>query len=95
MDIGIIGSGHVGSALAGRLIERILGVDDVSAKAKVLRLIDALGFDGINAGTLADSWRQQPDCLAIVQTERSANGSYKELPFWAIRRTSQASAVLV
>jgi hypothetical protein len=26
----------------------------------VLRLIDALGFDGINAGTLADSWRQQP-----------------------------------
>ena len=34
--------------------------DDANAKAKVLKLIDELGFDGIDAGTLADSWRQQP-----------------------------------
>ena len=31
-----------------------------AAKELVLGLIDALGFDGIDAGTLADSWRQHP-----------------------------------
>jgi predicted dinucleotide-binding enzyme len=41
--------------------------DDLAAKAKVLRLIDALGFDGIDAGTLADSWRQQPGTPAYCR----------------------------
>ena len=26
----------------------------------MLALVDALGFDAIDAGTLAESWRQQP-----------------------------------
>jgi len=26
----------------------------------VLRLVDELGFDGVDAGALDDSWRQQP-----------------------------------
>ena len=30
----------------------------------ILELIDQLGFDGIDAGTLADSWRQQPGAPA-------------------------------
>ncbi|WP_331544742.1 NADPH-dependent F420 reductase [Luteibacter sp.] len=34
--------------------------DDENAKAKVLKLIDELGFDGVDAGSLSDSWRQQP-----------------------------------
>ena len=34
--------------------------DDPDAKGVVLGLIDELGFDGIDAGALADSWRQQP-----------------------------------
>lgn len=34
--------------------------DDANAKAKVLKLVDELGFDGVDAGGLADSWRQQP-----------------------------------
>jgi predicted dinucleotide-binding enzyme len=34
--------------------------DDALAKAIVLRLIDHLGFDGVDAGGLDDSWRQQP-----------------------------------
>jgi hypothetical protein len=34
--------------------------DDVAAKAVVLRLIDELGFDGVDAGGLDESWRQQP-----------------------------------
>jgi predicted dinucleotide-binding enzyme len=34
--------------------------DDPAAKRKVMALIDELGFDAIDAGTLDDSWRQQP-----------------------------------
>lgn len=34
--------------------------DDEAAKAVVLRLIDELGFDGVDAGGLGESWRQQP-----------------------------------
>jgi 8-hydroxy-5-deazaflavin:NADPH oxidoreductase len=33
--------------------------DDVAAKAKVIELVDQLGFDGFDAGGLGDSWRQQ------------------------------------
>jgi 8-hydroxy-5-deazaflavin:NADPH oxidoreductase len=43
----------------GRICLSIAG-DDPRAKEVVLRLIDELGFDGLDAGTLADSWRQQP-----------------------------------
>ena len=34
--------------------------DDKAAKAVVLKLIDELGFDGLDAGTLDESWKQQP-----------------------------------
>lgn len=34
--------------------------DDESAKAIVFNIIDALGFDPIDAGGLDESWRQQP-----------------------------------
>jgi 8-hydroxy-5-deazaflavin:NADPH oxidoreductase len=30
------------------------------AKAIVLKLVDDLGFDGVDAGALDESWRQQP-----------------------------------
>jgi predicted dinucleotide-binding enzyme len=36
-------------------------------KDVVLGLMDALGFDGIDAGTLADSWRQQPGTPAYCR----------------------------
>ncbi|WP_424853654.1 NADPH-dependent F420 reductase [Streptomyces sp. SAI-170] len=35
--------------------------DDEAAKAKVRALVDELGFDTVDAGGLADSWRQEPD----------------------------------
>lgn len=35
--------------------------DDEAAKRVVRDLIDQLGFDTVDAGALADSWRQQPD----------------------------------
>lgn len=34
--------------------------DDQAAKVAVMRLIDELGFDPVDAGGLDDSWRQQP-----------------------------------
>lgn len=34
--------------------------DDVQAKKVVMRLIDDLGFDPVDAGGIDDSWRQQP-----------------------------------
>ena len=34
--------------------------DDAAAKKQVMALVDQLGFDPVDAGSLADSWRQQP-----------------------------------
>ena len=34
--------------------------DDPAAKQVELRLVEELGFDGVDAGTLDESWRQQP-----------------------------------
>ena len=34
--------------------------DEPAAKAKVIALIDDLGFDGVDAGGLDESWRQEP-----------------------------------
>jgi predicted dinucleotide-binding enzyme len=41
--------------------------DDKSAKALVLRLVDELGFDGVDAGGLDESWRQQPGTPAYAK----------------------------
>jgi 8-hydroxy-5-deazaflavin:NADPH oxidoreductase len=44
---------------AGRAVIPVAG-DDPAAKSAVLELADELGFDGLDAGPLAESWRQQP-----------------------------------
>ena len=44
---------------AGRIALPVAG-DDKAAKAVVMRLIDELGFDAVDAGTLTESWKQQP-----------------------------------
>jgi 8-hydroxy-5-deazaflavin:NADPH oxidoreductase len=43
----------------GRIALPVAGDAD-AAKAVVLRLVDELGFDGVDAGGLDESWRQQP-----------------------------------
>jgi 8-hydroxy-5-deazaflavin:NADPH oxidoreductase len=50
----------------GRICLSVAG-DDPPAKELVLGLIDTLGFDGIDAGTLADSWRQHPGTPAYCR----------------------------
>ena len=47
--------------------------DDADAKATVLGLIDELGFDPVDAGTLDESWRQEPD-TPVYGTDRDAAG---------------------
>jgi hypothetical protein len=37
------------------------------ARAKVMRLVDELGFDPIDAGSLEESWRQQPGTPCYIQ----------------------------
>src|SRR5881296_2354287 len=56
----------------GRIALPVAG-DDPAAKAVVLRLIDELGFDGVDAGGLDESWRQQPD-TPVYATDLDADG---------------------
>ena len=44
---------------AGRIALPVAG-DDPANKRIVFDLVDALGFDPVDGGTLAESWRQQP-----------------------------------
>lgn len=50
----------------GRVAIPVAG-DDARAKEKVMRLIDELGFDPIDAGPLSESWRQQPGTPVYVK----------------------------
>jgi predicted dinucleotide-binding enzyme len=43
----------------GRIALPVAG-DDPRAKGVVMRLVDELGFDPVDAGGLDESWRQQP-----------------------------------
>ncbi|MBZ9650084.1 NAD(P)-binding domain-containing protein [Sphingobium sp. 3R8] len=43
----------------GRIALPVAGDDD-RAKAVAMELVEATGFDALDAGSLADSWRQQP-----------------------------------
>ncbi len=43
----------------GRIALPVAG-DDAAAKATVMALVEELGFDAVDAGSIAESWRQQP-----------------------------------
>ena len=61
----------------GRIALPVAGDDD-TAKAVVLRLIEELGFDGVDAGRLDESWRQQPD-TPVYGTDLDADGVRRAL----------------
>jgi hypothetical protein len=72
----------------GRIALPVSG-DDERAKSVVLKLIDELGFDGVDAGSLDDSWRQQPatpvyaaDFDAEGVRKALANASKERKPEW-------------
>jgi predicted dinucleotide-binding enzyme len=56
----------------GRIALPVAG-DEQRAKQKVIRLFDELGFDGVDAGTLDESWRQQPG-TPVYGTDLDAEG---------------------
>jgi predicted dinucleotide-binding enzyme len=47
--------------------------DDRAAKATVMRLVDELGFDPVDAGTIDESWRQQPG-TPVYGTDLDSDG---------------------
>jgi predicted dinucleotide-binding enzyme len=61
----------------GRVALPVAG-DDAAAKAVVIDLLDQLGFDGVDAGGLDDSWRQQPG-TPVYGADLDADGARRAL----------------
>jgi hypothetical protein len=82
----------------GRIALPVAGDDD-AAKAVVLKLIDELGFDGVDAGGLDDSWKQQPG-TPVYGTDFDAEGVRRALarasrdrgPGWRASNSSDSLA---
>jgi len=63
--------------------------EDAKAKAVIIGLLDEIGFDGVDAGTLDESWRQQPatpvygtDHNAAELRKALAEAKPERLPDW-------------
>jgi 8-hydroxy-5-deazaflavin:NADPH oxidoreductase len=61
----------------GRIALPVAG-DERRAKDVIIRLLDELGFDGVDAGGLDESWRQQPD-TPVYGTDLDAVGARRAL----------------
>src|SRR5204862_2465344 len=88
----------------GRIALPVAG-DSSDAKPAVLRLVDDLGFDPVDGGDLADSWRQQPgtpaychdleaDALkrALAEADRRRIAEYRAEQEARIRRSISAQS---
>jgi len=73
----------------GRIALPVAG-DDPAGKAVVIRLMDEMGFDGVDAGGIDESWRQQPGtpCYAA---DLDAAGLRAALAQASPKRTAQWS----
>ena len=65
------------AGMPGRIALPVAG-DDQRAKEVVQRLLDELGFDGVDAGGIDDSWRQQPG-TPVYSTDFDARGVRRAL----------------
>ena len=65
--------------------------DDARAKQVVIGLLDQLGFDGVDAGGLDDSWRQQPG-TPVYGTDLDVAGVTKALAEAKAERSATFSA---
>jgi 8-hydroxy-5-deazaflavin:NADPH oxidoreductase len=61
----------------GRIALPVAG-DDERAKGVIIKLLDQLGFDGVDAGGLDESWRQQP-ATPVYATDFDAEGVRRAL----------------
>jgi predicted dinucleotide-binding enzyme len=61
----------------GRIALPVAG-DDPKPKQVVIDLLDELGFDGVDAGSLDESWRQQP-ATPVYGTDLDADGVRRAL----------------
>jgi 8-hydroxy-5-deazaflavin:NADPH oxidoreductase len=80
---------------APRRIALPVAGDDENAKGVVLRLVEELGFDGVDAGGLDESWNQQPGTpvygtdLDARDLQRALSQASKERkPEWRAQTTS-------
>ncbi len=60
------------AGVGGRIALPVAG-DDAHAKAVVMKLVDELGFEPVDAGSLEESWRQQPGS-PVYATDLDADG---------------------
>ena len=74
----------------GRIALPVAG-DDQRAKEVVIRLLDQIGFDGVDGGGLDESWRQQPG-TPVYGTDHDAAGVRKALAEARPERTSAFKA---
>jgi predicted dinucleotide-binding enzyme len=65
--------------------------DDLAAKKVVMQLVDELGFDPVDAGTLDESWRQQPGS-PVYATDFDAEGVRRALARASSERPQQFRA---
>ncbi len=61
--------------------------DNPKSKEIVAQLIDRIGFDSVDAGTIAESWRQQPGSPLYC-----TNPTKEELQFW-LKKVDRSSLV--
>ncbi|MCU4184338.1 NAD(P)-binding domain-containing protein [Acidiferrimicrobium sp. IK] len=81
---------HQPAGTPGRMALPVAG-DDPAAKAKVMALIDELGFDPVDAGSLAESWRQQPG-TPVYGAQTDADGVRAALAEASPQRPSEFTA---
>jgi len=82
----------VPAGTAGRIALPIAG-DDPANKQIVSDLVDSIGFDPVDAGTLAESWRQQPG-TPVYATDLDAEGVKKALAEASPERTDAFRAAV-
>ncbi|HEX5409839.1 MAG TPA: NADPH-dependent F420 reductase [Gemmatimonadaceae bacterium] len=74
----------------GRIALPVAG-DNPADKQVVMNLVNDLGFDPVDAGTLADSWRQQPG-TPVYATDHDADGVRRALAAASPERTKEFRA---
>jgi len=75
---------------SGRIALPVAG-DNPADKQVVMKLVNDLGFDPVDAGTLADSWRQQPG-TPVYATDHDADGVRRALAAASPERTKEFRA---